>query len=76
MQAMLKESANYGDTVLSLNELLDKVAKRFPERRAYPPDRAVVIAEADFYREVLWMALVSLCNKVVHVSVWYSHIKR
>ncbi len=55
--AVLQEAASGGDTVLTLSDLLDRIRKRFPERRACLPDREVVIAEADFYRELLWIAL-------------------
>lgn len=53
---ILQDAASNGDTVLTVAELLDRITKRFPERRACLPDREVMIAEGDFYREVLWTA--------------------
>lgn len=52
--AVLTESAASGDTVLSFEQLMEKVATRFPERRTCKPDREVVIAEREFYNQVLW----------------------
>jgi len=51
--AVLEEAASAGDTLLPFQEALSRVAKRFPERRACRPDRDVVVAQADFYREAL-----------------------
>jgi len=56
---ILQEAANNGDTVLTFNEFLSRIIKRFPERRACRPDREIVLAEADFYQEILWVALDS-----------------
>lgn len=55
--AVLQEAASNGDTVLTFADFLTRITNRFPERRACRPDREVVLAEADFYRHVLWMAL-------------------
>jgi len=57
--AVLQEAAGNGDTVLTLTDFLDRITSRFPEKRACRPDREVVLAEADFYRRVLWIALDS-----------------
>jgi exodeoxyribonuclease V alpha subunit len=54
--AILQDAADNGDTVLTFSELLDRITKRFPERRACLPDREVITAEGDFHREVLWTA--------------------
>ena len=40
---LLQEAAANGDTLLPLGETLERVKKRFPERRACRPDRALVI---------------------------------
>jgi exodeoxyribonuclease V alpha subunit len=54
---VLREAADNGDTVLTFSELLDRIYKRFPERRACRPDREVLLAEQDFYNEILWTVL-------------------
>lgn len=56
-RAVLEEAATSGDTILPFIDLLDRVRARFPERRACQPDQDVVVAEAAFYREILWLAL-------------------
>ncbi|MFV8749880.1 AAA family ATPase [Nannocystaceae bacterium ST9] len=53
LTAVLKDAATAGDTLLPFSEALSRVTQRFPERRACRPDRYVVIAQADFYREAL-----------------------
>lgn len=55
--AVLREAADDGDTVLTLDDLLERIRKRFPDRRACNPDREVILAEEEFYRGVLWTAL-------------------
>ncbi len=55
--AELKEASLAGDTLLTFDELLERVRNCFPEQRACRPDRDVVRAEAEFYRTHLWMAL-------------------
>jgi len=57
--AVLQEAASNGDTVLTFADFLSRIIGRFPERRACRPDREVVIAEADFYRKILWTAFDS-----------------
>ncbi len=54
--AVLQDAANNGDTVLTFNDFLSRIINRFPERRACRPDREIVLAEADFYQRLLWMA--------------------
>lgn len=55
--ATLSDAAQAGDTLVTFNDLLDRIRSRFPNQRACRPDRDVVIAEADFYREHLWLTL-------------------
>ena len=55
--AVLKEAANSGDTLLTFSDLLERIRQRFPDKRACKPDREIVMAEADFYRQRLWLAL-------------------
>lgn len=56
---VLGEAADGGDTVLEFSDFLKRILARFPDKRACEPDREVVLAEADFYQEVLWAALDS-----------------
>jgi exodeoxyribonuclease V alpha subunit len=55
--ATLREAADQGDTVLAFDDLLARIPRRFPDRRACRPDREIVMNEADFYREELWLAI-------------------
>ncbi|RLD97298.1 MAG: hypothetical protein DRI92_05895, partial [Aquificota bacterium] len=57
--AVLQEAANSGDTVLTFGDFLDRIIKRFPDRRACRPDREIVLAEMDFYQRLLWTSLDS-----------------
>ncbi|RLC07799.1 MAG: hypothetical protein DRH43_11170, partial [Deltaproteobacteria bacterium] len=57
--AVLQEAANSGDTVLTFDDFLDRIIKRFPDRRACRPDREIVLAEMDFYQRLLWTSLDS-----------------
>jgi AAA domain-containing protein/UvrD-like helicase family protein len=50
---VLKEAASAGDTLLLFQDALTRIAQRFPDRRRCRPDRDVVIAQADFYRQAL-----------------------
>lgn len=53
---VLNDSANCGDELLTLKELLDKIRTRFPERRACRPEREFIESNADYYNELLWFA--------------------
>lgn len=53
----LKEGAEAGDTLLTFSELLARIRERFPDKRACRPDREIVIDEAQFLREHLWLSL-------------------
>jgi len=55
--AVLTEAADNGDTVLTFDSLIQRIVEHFPDRRACRPDHEVVIAEQDFHRESLWLAL-------------------
>ena len=57
--AVLQEASASGDTVLPLSDFLRRIRERFPEKRACQPDREVVLAEEEFYKERLWTALDS-----------------
>lgn len=55
----LADAADAGDTVLEFSDFLGRIVARFPDRRACQPDAEIVLAEANFYQEVLWTALDS-----------------
>ena len=52
---VLKAAAEQGDTLLSLTDLLNRIRERFPSKRACRPDRDLFLADAEFYRERLWL---------------------
>jgi exodeoxyribonuclease V alpha subunit len=51
--AVLKDAATNGDTLLQFVDTLDRVTRRFPERRACLPDRELVVGQAAFYQQAL-----------------------
>ncbi len=51
--AVLQAAAQQGDTLLPFAETVNRITKRFPERRACRPDRDLVQGQAAFYQEVL-----------------------
>jgi len=53
--SILKETAQAGDTLLALSDLLERIRDRFPERRRCRPDRDIFISDAPFHGEVLWL---------------------
>lgn len=57
--AVLQEAASNGDTLLTFADFLSRIISRFPDRRACRPDREVLLAELDFYQQILWTALDS-----------------
>ena len=56
---ILKEAGDGGDTVLEYSDFLRRIQGRFPEKRACQPDREIVLAEAEFYQEILWTSFDS-----------------
>ena len=46
---MLQGAAENGDTLLPFAETMNRITKRFPERRACRPDRDLVLGQASFY---------------------------
>jgi len=50
---VLKDASDTGDTLLPFSETLDRIKRRFPERRACRPDRDLVIGQQSFYQDVL-----------------------
>ena len=51
--AVLEETAEAGDTFLALEELLDRVERRFPERRRCATDIDLILGSEDFIAEAL-----------------------
>jgi ATP-dependent exoDNAse (exonuclease V) alpha subunit len=51
--AVLQSAAQQGDTLLPFAETVNRITKRFPERRACRPDRDLVLGQARFYQESL-----------------------
>jgi len=51
--AVLQAAAQQGDTLLPFAETINRITKRFPERRACTPDRDLVQGQASFYQEAL-----------------------
>ncbi|MCZ2153093.1 MAG: AAA family ATPase [Bryobacterales bacterium] len=51
--AVLQGAAEQGDTLLPFAETINRIVKRFPERRTCRPDKDLVQGQASFYQEVL-----------------------
>lgn len=51
--AILQDAAQKGDTLLPFTETMNRITKRFPDRRACRPDRELVMGQASFYQETL-----------------------
>lgn len=51
--AILKEAAANGDTLLPFSEVINRIRKLFPERRACLPDSELVIGQQSFYQDIL-----------------------
>ena len=51
--AVLQGAAEQGDTLLPFAETVNRITKRFPERRVCHPDRDLVLGQASFYQEAL-----------------------
>lgn len=57
--AVLRDAAADGDTFLALPDFLERILRRFSEKRACKPDREVVLAEVGFYEHLLWTSFDS-----------------
>jgi hypothetical protein len=51
--AVLQGAAQQGDTLLPFAEVVNRIIKRFPERRSCRPDKDLVQGQATFYQEAL-----------------------
>jgi ATP-dependent exoDNAse (exonuclease V) alpha subunit len=56
--AVLKEAARTGDTILTIGELIQKITDRFPESRRCAPDPEIFLAEREFHEKRLQIATV------------------
>lgn len=53
--AAIKGAPETGETIFSIDDLLQMVRKYYPDNRACRPDRDMFNAEIDFYKERLWI---------------------
>ncbi|MDY0386092.1 MAG: AAA family ATPase [Methanolobus sp.] len=51
--SILREAAANGDTLLPFAEVIERIRKLFPERRACMPDSDLVLGQQSFYQEVI-----------------------
>ena len=51
--AVLQDAAQSGDTLLPFTETMNRITKRFPERRICRPDRDLVMGQASFHQVAL-----------------------
>src|ERR1039458_1355229 len=51
--AVLQGAAQQGDTLLPFPETINRIHKRFPDRRTCRPDKDLVLGQASFYQEAL-----------------------
>ena len=51
---VLSSAANAGDTLLTFTDLMERIRKRFPERRECRPDSELVVHDEEFYNQMLW----------------------
>ena len=51
--AVLQGAAQQGDTLLPFAETINRITKRFPDRRTCSPDKDLVLGQAAFYQEAL-----------------------
>jgi hypothetical protein len=50
---VLKSAAQYGDTLLSMDDALSRIRKRLPEERKCNPDPELILEQKDFYRKAV-----------------------
>ena len=72
--AVLKDAAQTGDTLLPFAETVNRITKRFPERRACRPDRDLVLGQARFYQETLDFRADS--DPTTMALKWLSELER
>ena len=72
--AVLQGAAQNGDTLLPFAETVNRITKRFPERRACRPDRDLVLGQATFYQESLDFRVDG--NPPTMALKWLSELER
>lgn len=72
--AVLQGASQSGDTLLPFAETVNRVTKRFPERRACRPDRDLVLGQATFYQEALDFQVDS--DPPTMALKWLSELER
>jgi hypothetical protein len=72
--AVLQGAAQQGDTLLPFAETINRVIKRFPERRMCSPDKDLVQGQATFYQETLDFRVDG--NPPTMALKWLSELER
>lgn len=72
--AVLQGAAKNGDTLLPFAEAVNRITKRFPDRRACRPDRDLVLGQASFYQESLDFRVDG--NPPTMALKWLSELER
>jgi len=72
--AVLQGAAEQGDTLLPFAEIVNRVAKRFPERRTCSPDKDLVLGQSSFYQEALDFRVEG--NPSTMALKWISELER
>jgi exodeoxyribonuclease V alpha subunit len=72
--AVLQGAAQQGDTLLPFAETVNRITKRFPERRACRPDRDLVLGQASFYQEALDLRVDG--DPTTMALKWLSELER
>jgi hypothetical protein len=72
--AVLQGAAQQGDTLLPFAETVNRIIKRFPERRMCSPDKDLVQGQASFYQEVLDFEING--NPPTMALKWLSDLER
>ena len=72
--AVLQGAAQQGDTLLPFAETINRIIKRFPERRTCSPDKDLVQGQAAFYQEALDFRVDG--NPPTMALKWLSELER
>ncbi len=72
--AVLQGAAQQGDTLLPFAETINRIIKRFPERRTCSPDKDLVQGQASFYQEALDFRVDG--NPPTMALKWLSELER
>ncbi len=72
--AVLQAAAQQGDTLLPFGEMINRIMKRFPERRTCSPDKDLVQGQATFYQQALDFRVDG--NPPTMALKWLSELER